>query len=122
MSGMATARTGTIIKRARLRKRMTQKQLARAAGVSVRAVNDWENDRAYPRNPVAVEELLGISLDPGEDDSSEFRPVSPALRKMVQETLDDPDDQRRVIGLLEGTLTWPERSGGEAQQRRPEAV
>jgi len=122
MGGMATARTGTIIKRARLRKRMTQKQLAKAAGVSIRAVNDWENDRAYPRNPVAVEELLGISLDGSEDDVSDFRPVSPQLRKMVMETLKDPDDQRRVLGLLEGTLTWPERSGDEAQRQRPEAV
>ena len=119
---MATARTGTIIRRARLSKRLTQKQLAKAAGVSVRTVNDWENDRTYPRNPIAVEELLGISLDGGEDDGSGYRPVSPSLRKMVMETLKDPDDQRRVLGLLEGTLTWPERSEGEAQRQRPEAV
>ena len=121
MGGMATARTGTIIKRARLRKRMTQKQLAKAAAVSIRAVNDWENDRAYPRNPVAVEEILGISLDGEGDGDSDFRPVSPALRKMVEETLEDPADQRRVLGLLEGTLTWPERSADEAQRLRPAA-
>jgi len=113
-------RIGTVIRRARLSKRWTQNRLAQALDVSLRTVNDWENDRAYPRNPVAVEEVLGISLD--DEGSSGYRVISPALRKMVLETLKDPADQRRVLGLLEGTLTWPEPDEDGAQERRPAAV
>ncbi len=110
---MATARTGTIIKRARLRKRWTQQQLADAADVSLRTVGDWENRDAYPRNPVVVEEVLGISLDA---DDEGHRVISPQLGKMITETHDDPEDQRRVIGLLEGTLTWPGEDEGEGRR------
>jgi transcriptional regulator with XRE-family HTH domain len=119
MGAMApNPRVGTTIRRARLSKRWTQHRLAEALNVSLRTVNDWENDRAYPRNPVALEEVLGISLD---DDDSGYRVISPALRRMVMETLKDPADQRRVLGLLEGTLTWPERSGDGNQEQHPAA-
>ena len=62
---------GTRIKRARERKRMTQAQLAEMVGVSVRAVGDWENDRAFPRNSIgALEQALGIQLDDPESSPS----------------------------------------------------
>jgi transcriptional regulator with XRE-family HTH domain len=116
ISGMAATRTATTIRRARLRKRWTQKRLAEAAGVSLRTVNDWENDRAYPRNPVAVEEILGVSLDTGEPQP--VREIPPDMRKWIAEALpDDPDGQRRVIGLLEGTLTWPGKGRDETPRR-----
>lgn len=62
---MATnPRIGTMIRRARERKRMSQEDLAHLLGVSRSAVNAWERDRAYPRNSIgALEEILGISLD-----------------------------------------------------------
>jgi len=98
---------------------MSQEELARLVGVSRDTVSNWETGKHFPKRYLGkIEAVLGIDLHSRDDG---FRPVSPQLRKMVQETLDDPDDQRRVIGLLEGTLTWPERSGDEAQRLRPAA-
>lgn len=58
-----TPRIGTMIRRARERKRMSQKELAAELGVSRSAVNAWENDRAWPQNSIgALEEVLGVSL------------------------------------------------------------
>ena len=55
---------GTVIRRARERKRWTQRQLAQALGVNVKTVDNWENSRTHPRNSVgALESVLGISLD-----------------------------------------------------------
>ena len=63
---MALTSPGTAIRRARQRKGWTQDQLATALGVSLRAVNDWENDRTLPRNLAQLEDVLGISLSGGE--------------------------------------------------------
>lgn len=63
MQCMAEERIGMIIRRARERRRWTQRELAKAVGVSRATVDAWENDRSYPRNRVgALEEVLGISL------------------------------------------------------------
>lgn len=115
---MATERPiGTRIRRARERKRWTQQQLAAQLGVSRTTVDSWENDRAYPRSSVgALEEVLGISLS---DDDGRAKIIPPQMRKFIRETLDDPEDQRRVIGLLEGTLTWP--AGPPAEQEQGES-
>lgn len=59
----AQPRVGAMIRRARQSKRMSQDELAQKLGVSRSAVNAWERDRAWPRNPVAVEETLGIILE-----------------------------------------------------------
>jgi transcriptional regulator with XRE-family HTH domain len=57
-------RIGTMIRRARERKRMSQEDLAHELGVSRSAVNAWERDRAYPRSSVgALEDVLGVTLD-----------------------------------------------------------
>lgn len=107
MGGMATdTRIGTTIRDARERKQWTQQQLAKLAGVAVRTVNDWENDRSYPRNRVgALEELLGIRLPRAGRGPEDGAAVIPArLRRVIMEELPDPEDQRRVIGLLERTL------------------
>ena len=110
---------GTRIARRRHVLGWTQKQLADRIGVSKSAVANWERGENFPRRHLGrIEHVLGIELDGGGD---EFRQISPQLRKMVLETLEDPDDQRRVLGLLEGTLTWPERSADEAQRLRPAA-
>lgn len=54
---------GLAIRRARERQRMTQQQLADAAGVSLRTVSNWELGHHVPRNRTgALEEILGISL------------------------------------------------------------
>lgn len=114
---------GKRIRRARERKRWTQQQLADALKVGLRTVNDWENDRSYPRNSVgALEDILGVSLD----DDHAFKPIPPEFRRLIEQWLPDPEDQRRVIGLLEGTLTWPAEGDSSAEQppddSRPQAL
>lgn len=59
----ADTRIGTAIKRARERRRWTQRQLADALGVDIKTVDNWENGRTRPRNRTgAIEEVLGIDL------------------------------------------------------------
>lgn len=64
MSSMATEPPlGTRIKRARERKRWTQKRLADALEVDRKTVDNWENGRTSPRSSIgAIEDVLGISL------------------------------------------------------------
>ena len=56
--------TGTMIKRLRENKRMTQQQLAEEIGVSDKAISKWETGRGYPDisliEPLA--EALGVSI------------------------------------------------------------
>lgn len=104
---MAPPRIGLKIKRARERKRMTQAQLGTAVGVSQKTIDSWEHDRHYPKSSIgALEDVLGVDLS--DDAAGAPRIIDPQLRRLVLQTLDDPEDQRRVIGILEGTLTWPE--------------
>jgi DNA-binding transcriptional regulator YiaG len=54
---------GTLIRKARQRKRLTQVQLAAALGVTKSSVANWERDFHYPlRKAGAIEELLEIVL------------------------------------------------------------
>lgn len=54
---------GTRIKRARERKRWTQQQLAGRLEVDRKTIDNWENDRTYPRSSIgALEDVLGVSL------------------------------------------------------------
>ena len=56
--------TGTMIKRLREDKKMTQQQLAESIGVSGKAVSKWETGRGYPDisliEPLA--KALGVSI------------------------------------------------------------
>ncbi|HUK70951.1 MAG TPA: helix-turn-helix transcriptional regulator [Streptosporangiaceae bacterium] len=55
---------GDQIRRARHRKRWTQRQLAARVGVDRKTIDNWENDRSYPRTGIgALEDALGITLD-----------------------------------------------------------
>lgn len=55
---------GTRIKRARERKRWTQKRLADAVGVSQKTVDNWEHGRTEPKSSIgALEDVLDIRLD-----------------------------------------------------------
>jgi len=72
---------GTRIKRARERLRWTQQQLADAIGVDRKSIDNWENDRTYPRSSIgALEELLGVSLTG----------AAPELPPLVEAHKDDP--------------------------------
>lgn len=58
---------GSVIARARQRKRWTQSELAKRIGVERETVTSWETGRNYPsRNLGAIEEALGIDLSPYE--------------------------------------------------------
>lgn len=59
MYGMADNDLGIRIRRARERKRWSQRQLADALGVGVRSVGSWERGETEPRNSIgALEEVL----------------------------------------------------------------
>ena len=107
MGAMATEPTlGTRIRRARERLRWTQQRLADALSVSVRTVNDWENDRTQPRSSIgALEDVLGVSLD--SEEGRQARAISGELRKLIAEHPADEEAKRFVIGVLEGTITRP---------------
>lgn len=84
---------GLVIRRARERRRMTQQQLADAAGVSLRTVSNWELGHHVPRNRTGVlEDILGISLG-GE-------PQAPAIV---------PEYEWERLLLLDETLPYAER-------------
>lgn len=91
---MATRSLGPVIKRARERRRWTQRQLASALGVSVKTIDNWENDRTEPRSSAgALEEVLGIDLNgpqPPSDSDAE------ALEKLER----DAELLREQIRLL----------------------
>lgn len=83
----------------------TQAQFAARCGVGASAVINWEQDRYFPRRHLGrVEDVLGIRLT----GDTQPRVLDPLLTALVNDTLEDPVTRRRVIGLLEGTLTWPQ--------------
>ena len=110
---------GTKIRKRRQELGLTQKQLADIVKVDESSVISWESGKHFPLRYLGkIEDVLGISLDGGG--GGEMRIVSPRARRVLSQEL-DPEDYRRVIGLLEGTLSWPaaespaEPAGGEAQ-------
>lgn len=94
MGGMATdPHIGTSIKRARERKRWTQRQLADALGVDRKTIDNWENGRTSPRSSIgALEAVLGISLA-GEPPA--LAGIEPADEWEAQ-VLSDPDLPGRI--------------------------
>jgi transcriptional regulator with XRE-family HTH domain len=59
----AASSLGTAIKRARERRRWTQRDLADKLGVDIKSVSNWETGRTSPKNSIgALEDVLGISL------------------------------------------------------------
>lgn len=107
---------GMKIKRARERLRMSQAELGAAIKVSQKTIDNWEHDRRYPKSSIgALEAVLGVELV-ADSSGGSTRAISPQLRHLVAKTLEDPVDQRRVLGLLEGTLTWPEPGDGQEDE------
>ena len=105
---------GTMIRRARERKRLSQRELAaEKLGVSRSAVNAWERDRARPQSSIgALEQVLGIRLDGTPEPEPELIPVN----QWEADTLanpDLPDDVKRAF-----ILDWRrERAAYKARQR-----
>ena len=93
----------------------TQAELAERCGVGASSVLNWEKGRHFPARKLArVEAVLGVSLT---SDDVPLRPVDPELRRLINETVDDPAERRRVLGLLEGTLAWPREDAPGASHR-----
>jgi transcriptional regulator with XRE-family HTH domain len=78
---------GTRIKRARERRHWRQADLARAIGVNVKTVGNWERGHTIPRNRIgAIEATLGISLT--EDEAAEaswYDPDDPIERGIAED-------------------------------------
>jgi transcriptional regulator with XRE-family HTH domain len=78
---------GTRIKRARDHKRWTQRQLAKALGVNVKTIDNWENDRTYPRSAIVrLEEVLDISFDSDEEPEDELTRLRREAEQLREET------------------------------------
>lgn len=104
---------GATIRRARERMRWTQQQLADAIGVAVRTVNDWENDRSYPRNSIgALEDVLRVNLTAAPVRNR----LSNAARELLRRDLGDVDGERviRYAERLEADRPDPDRDEDRA--------
>jgi putative transcriptional regulator len=101
MSAMSTEdpslEVGTRIRRARERLQLSQRDLAKAVGVDVKTVGNWERGRVRGiRNRVgALEAVLGVQLD----GPPEAGPVIPPdlERRLAQLT---PEERAYVVGML----------------------
>ena len=123
MEGMATEPAiGTKIKRARERKRWTQRHLAALIGVSQKTVDNWEHGRTEPKSSIgALEEVLGVSLD----DTPETEPAIPKslLREIMESDDLTPEERVRVIAAIDSTLSkerGEKGSSAPAPAERPE--
>ena len=91
---------GTKIKRARERKRWTQRQLADALDVNTKTVDNWEAGRTSPRNRTgALEEVLGISLDaePVQPARESWRDWTDDWERQIVEDRYMPDEDKRFF-------------------------
>lgn len=117
MDGMATEPAiGTKIKRARERKRWTQRHLAELIGVSQKTIDNWENGRTGPKSSIgALEEVLGVSLDGTPAAAPE---ISRALRTAIEnEDGLTPQERQAVIDAVRETLATERGASGPSGPR-----
>jgi transcriptional regulator with XRE-family HTH domain len=103
---MATG-IGTRIKRARERKRWTQRQLADALGVDRKTVDNWENGRTRPASSIgAIEDVLGVSLseDAGAPEVPRELEAYPDLVEDIRRRYPRPDDHGPMLEAIAATL------------------
>jgi len=118
MAGMAMTppSLGARIRRARERAQLSQEDLAKAVGASVRALSDWERNEHKPRNRLgALEDVLGVRLDSGPE---EARPAIPEdLRRDIMNRDDLTLRERQAaIEAIEEALS---RERGEGAVSAP---
>lgn len=93
---------GTRIKRARERKRWTQRQLADALHVNIKTVDNWENGRTSPRSSIgALEDVLGVRLDGPEPEPAVPKSLA---RAIMQEDGLTPEERQAVLNAVRDTL------------------
>lgn len=103
------ASLGTRIRRARERKRMKRPELAAALGVSLKTIDNWENDRTNPRDSLgALGELLGEDFYKPEAESQAAIPPEladkPDMVEPVRRRYPDPRVQARVLEAMAAAI------------------
>ena len=105
---------GTSIRRARERRRWTQRRLADELGVNVKTVDNWEHNRTSPRSSIgALEDVLDISFDGTPEPEPELIPMNDWERATLLNP-DLPEDVKRAF-----ILDWRrERAAYKESQQR----
>lgn len=122
MYGMTSEGLGLRIRRARERRRWTQKELAEALPADpqgrrpgVRSIGRWERGEAVPRNAIgALEDVLGVSLEDGAEPEEVY--TDPAERAIWEDPLLPSIELRRS---LIGQLRAARREQSQRVQRPP---
>lgn len=106
---------GTKIKRARERKRWSQRHLAGLLRVSQKTVDNWENGRTSPRSSIgALEEVLGVRLDDGPQEPEMPTPEElERLKEHIRQVL-GPNSAAALEAAMDAAL------GGEPPRGRSE--
>lgn len=124
---------GTNIRELRMKKGMTQEQLAYEFGVSSQTISRWENETTYPDITmlpviadffgVTIDELVGHAKEcPGEMRNALFESLDKLTRREKREKLrellsmypNDPYLQLSLAGILNGI--WKKEGDGAAKK------
>lgn len=86
---------GDKLKEARLKKNMTQEEVAEKIFVSRQSISNWENNKTYPDigNVIALSDLYEISLD-------ELLKGSDNFMKHLEESTDLVKSNKKLIGII----------------------
>lgn len=86
---------GDKLKEARLKKNMTQEEVAEKIYVSRQSISNWENNKTYPDigNVIALSDLYEISLD-------ELLKGSDNFMKHLEESTDLVKSNKKLIGII----------------------
>ena len=91
---------GDKLKEARLKKNMTQEEVAEKIFVSRQSISNWENNKTYPDigNVIALSDLYEISLD-------ELLKGSDNFMKHLEESTDLVKSNKKLIGIIIALIT-----------------
>ncbi|MDU2584862.1 MAG: helix-turn-helix domain-containing protein [Anaerococcus prevotii] len=86
---------GDKLKEARLKKNMTQEEVAEKIFVSRQSISNWENNKTYPDigNVIALSDLYDVSLD-------ELLKGSDNFMKHLEESTDLVKSNKKLIGII----------------------
>lgn len=86
---------GDKLKEARLKKNMTQEEVAEKIFISTQSISNWENNKTYPDigNVIALSDLYDVSLD-------ELLKGSDNFMKHLEESTDLVKSNKKLIGLI----------------------
>ena len=86
---------GDKLKEARLRKNMTQEEVAEKIFVSRQSISNWENNKTYPdiANVIALSDLYEISLD-------KLLKGSDSFMKHLEESTDIVKSNKKLMAIV----------------------